>query len=338
MTHWLFLSRSWPFLLVALLMALAVALGSARVAQGATLTVTKTADTDDGICDADCSLREAIAAASSGDEIILPAGTYTLTLGAELVIDQDLTLTGAGSAITIIQAATDPGVTDFRVFNILSDNDVAISGVTIRHGNTDTYGGGICSAIGSTLTLTGSTVSGNTAGVEGGGIYTNNDGTLELANTLIASNSAPSSPDCRGLLMSLGYNLVGNNSGCDFPAASGDLIGTAASPINPLLGPLQDNGGATFTQALLPGSPAIDAGNPAAPGSSDTACPATDQRGVARPQGAACDIGAFEVDGLPPGNNPPVALDDAYSVEEDSTLAVAAPGCWPTTPMRTETR
>ena len=49
-----------------------------------------------------------------------------------------------------------------------------------------------------------------------------------------------------------------------------------------------------FTHALLPGSPAIDAANPAVPGSSSNACEATDQRGVARPQGTRCDIGAFE--------------------------------------------
>ena len=57
---------------------------------------------------------------------------------------------------------------------------------------------------------------------------------------------------------------------------------------DPLLGPLQDNGGPTFTHALLAGSPAIDAGN-------DGAAPATDQRGTSRPQGLFSDIGAFEV-------------------------------------------
>jgi len=56
---------------------------------------------------------------------------------------------------------------------------------------------------------------------------------------------------------------------------------------NPLLGPLQNNGGQTQTHALLTGSPAIDAGT-------NTGCPTTDQRGIARPQGATCDIGAFE--------------------------------------------
>ena len=69
---------------------------------------------------------------------------------------------------------------------------------------------------------------------------------------------------------------------------------------DPKLGPLTNNGGPTETRALLHGSPAIDAGNPATPGSGGNACEATDQRGVARPQDgdaggvATCDIGAFE--------------------------------------------
>src|SRR6185436_3105556 len=64
------------------------------------------------------------------------------------------------------------------------------------------------------------------------------------------------------------------------PDAS-DLVG-----VDPMLGPLQDNGGQTFTRALLAGSPAIDSGG---------ACAGfPDQRGVERPQGGACDIGAFE--------------------------------------------
>ena len=69
---------------------------------------------------------------------------------------------------------------------------------------------------------------------------------------------------------------------------NGNLVGTASSPINPRLGPLQNNGGPTSTMALLAGSPAIDAGL-VVPGVT------TDQRGVFRPQGAAPDIGAFEL-------------------------------------------
>ena len=73
--------------------------------------------------------------------------------------------------------------------------------------------------------------------------------------------------------------------------ANGDQIGTRAAPIDAKLGPLADYGGPTLTHALVSGSPAIDGGNPATPGSGGTACPTTDQRGETRPSGAACDVG-----------------------------------------------
>ena len=95
-----------------------------------------------------------------------------------------------------------------------------------------------------------------------------------LYNTLIA-NSLGGSYDCYGVLAANDHNLIRDGS-CS-PAISSD----------PLLGSLADHGGETQTHALLRGSPAIDAGN-------DDTCLATAQRGVPRPQGAACDIGAFE--------------------------------------------
>src|ERR1051325_9972957 len=117
----LFKSLTRPIALIALLMSL---LGSAvfiTPAYAATFTVTKTADTNDGVCDADCSLREAISAANANpgaDTITLPAGTYTLTLAnagganedndatGDLDVNGSLTINGAGSASTIIQAGT----------------------------------------------------------------------------------------------------------------------------------------------------------------------------------------------------------------------------------------
>jgi hypothetical protein len=130
----------------------------------------------------------------------------------------------------------------------------------------------------------------NNSAPDGGGIA--NGGTLKLKNSLIAGNSPGSAPDCSGTLASQGYNLLGNSAGCGglTNGASGDRVGSAAHPLDPKLGPLQDNGGATYTRALLSESPAIDAGSPGA-------CTATDQRGVARPQGMGCDIGAYEFDG-----------------------------------------
>ncbi len=128
------------------------------------------------------------------------------------------------------------------------------------------------------LTMTNSTVVSNTSTF--GGEVARDSGTLFLANVIVAFGSPN---NCSGTITSLGHNLDSGNT-CGF-GASGDLINT-----NPLLGPLQNNGGATPTHALLAGSPAIDAGD-------DVGCPATDQRGIARPQGAHCDIGAYEYSG-----------------------------------------
>ena len=105
----------------------------------------------------------------------------------------------------------------------------------------------------------------------------------------MAGNNAASAPDVSsdrvGDFISQGHNLIGDGTGSTEFTATGDLVGTGPSPIDPLLGILKPNGGSTFTHALLPGSPAIDVGNPAAPGSGGNACDSTDQRGVARPIG-----------------------------------------------------
>jgi len=343
-----------------------------------TFVVTKTADTNDGACDADCSLREAIIAANAtpGDDIItLPSGTYTLSIAGtdedlaatgDLDIASNLTINGAGARTTIVNG----GGID-RVFHITGAFTVTLVNLTISGGNyfvpTTSKGGGIFNA-GGTLTLTSVTVESNTAFL-GGGIYdlngtlmisnstignnsavngggisssgtltilnstvsgnssegsgagiatsgttnlnnvtiTNNEvwysgggagisGNANVKNTVIAGNTAVSgSPDCTATLNSQGYNLIQNTDGCTINGdTTGNITGQSAN-----LGPLQDNGGSTFTHALLSGSPAIDAGNPAAPGSGGNACEATDQRGLSRPQGDSCDMGSYEVGNLP---------------------------------------
>ena len=90
-------------------------------------------------------------------------------------------------------------------------------------------------------------------------------------------------------MQSRGHNLIGAGTGCPGDASLGDITVDPATVVTNVLGPLQDNGGPTFTHALRLGSPAVDAGDP-------EQCRRRDQRGVPRPQGVTCDIGAFELE------------------------------------------
>jgi len=148
-------------------------------------------------------------------------------------------------------------------------------------------GGGISNDAG-TLTISNSTVSGNSAD-QGGGIY-NFSGTATLQNSIVA-NSKYNHGNCYGSMTSNGYNLSSDNT-CNFNG-TGDLNNT-----DPKLGPLQNNGGPTQTEALLQGSPAIDAGNPNGCTDGNGHLLKTDQRGYPRPDkedhGIGCDMGAFE--------------------------------------------
>ncbi|WP_102126511.1 PxKF domain-containing protein [Deinococcus planocerae] len=161
-------------------------------------------------------------------------------------------------------------------------------------GNQGYNGAGIDNR-GGAVTVTNSTLNGNVAYSDGSAIRSNN-GTTTLQNTIIAGSVSPS---CSGSFKDGGGNLHYNikYGGAPDPSCPGVRA-------DPKLGPLQDNGGATWTHALLAGSAAIDA-IPAA-----SCAVTTDQRGVTRPQGAACDIGAFEV------NRPP-----SVTVEQGSTQA-----------------
>ncbi len=163
-------------------------------------------------------------------------------------------------------------------------------------GNSATDGGGgiaLWTDNGSSL-LEHVTVAGNSAST-GGGIATYNVDSATLVDSIVAGNVASDSgPDCfsrdTGSLTVRGVNLIEDISGCDL---TGPGLGAVISGEDPGLGPLALNApGTTATMALTAGSPALDA----APVSGDGACPppATDQRGIARPQGAACDLGAFE--------------------------------------------
>jgi hypothetical protein len=158
-------------------------------------------------------------------------------------------------------------------------------------GDVDAVGGGIDAADTSiSLTLTMTTIARNsvqkdgTAGEVGGGGVAAQGGLVSLEQTILALNAAPAGPNCSGAVSSAGRNLLGPTAGCAFAAAQSDKVNVTS----PKLGPLANNGGPTKTIALLSGSPAIDV----IPG---TSCEAPiDQRGVKRPQGTRCDIGAYE--------------------------------------------
>jgi hypothetical protein len=158
---------------------------------------------------------------------------------------------------------------------------LSISNSTIA-GNSSLYGAGIVIQLNGRLTVSNSTIAGNVAGGSGGGIEIFS-GMITVRNTIIAGNMAPNGPDVYGNLGSQGHNLIGN------PQDMTGWVDTDLLHVNPRLGPLQDNGGPTQTMGLLPGSPAVDAGD-------NANAPDFDQRGEGfdRTVGATIDIGAFE--------------------------------------------
>lgn len=180
--------------------------------------------------------------------------------------------------------------------------NVTNSTISGNHAGSSGLGGGLnfSSAGGAgQATVISSTINGNTA-LTGGGVAVGGGISVTIKNTIIAGNTATNiSQDIFGPLTSGGYNLIGKNNGGTITGTTGDQIGTSGSPINPLLGPLQNNGGPTFTHELLTNSPAIDAGN--------VFGLTTDQRGFSRPLDLAAvanvsdgsDIGAYEAQGSP---------------------------------------
>ena len=225
-------------------------------------------------------------------------------LNLENVIVRNNTASGNGGGIfvdgivTLNNVEISDNTTNGTGGGLSNDEQTTLTGVTIS-GNSAADGGGIYNSNqGNLLELTNVTVSGNTATANGGGIYTaelvkltnvtltsnlggggiyatGGQGDVQLKNSILANNTGGNS---NIPITSLGYNIEDGNSA--FTPTTGDQPNT-----DPLLSPLQNNGGFTQTHALLAGSPAIDPVGL-------SGAPLHDQRGYARD--VTPDIGAFE--------------------------------------------
>lgn len=178
----------FPLVRIALFLAVALLLASfgfipVHAAPRGTVLVTKAADTNDGTCDADCSLREAIATANPDDTINF-SGDYAIVLSVgELSINKNLTLDGAGHTVSV------SGNDAYRVFEIAGAT-VNISNLTITHGLANaSNGGGLLVRDGANFTLDHSTVSFNHATYDGGGMRSNN-ATTAITNSTFTKNHA----------------------------------------------------------------------------------------------------------------------------------------------------
>jgi hypothetical protein len=222
-----------------------------------------------------------------------------------------------GTSITVSNSTISNNSTDSGGGIYSYWSSVTIANSTLSGNWAGTSGGGIY-AEGPLVRISNSTLSGNSAGTSGGAISNNTSGYLEVDNSTLSDNSAHvgggiytvSHVDVSntifnvgvfgenifnngGIVISYGYNLSSDDGG-GFLTGPGDQIKT-----DPLLGPLQNNGGPTFTHALLPGSAAIDAGDP-----NFSPPPSYDQRGCPfdRVFNGRIDIGSFETQ--PPRGRP----------------------------------
>jgi hypothetical protein len=240
----------------------------------------------------DCTLSGNTATGNKGGGVYAPSGTISLN-GVTLSSNHagyrgggfgnqnaSATLTGctiSGNSVDNGSASGGGGVFNRNTTTTLTNCTIV--------GNTSAGGfeaAGVFNVAGS-VSLANCTVTGNIgqSPTLGFGVFNQSATAISFRNTIVAGNTGS---DVAGVVSSGGGNLIGNIATTTGWLGS-DLTGTSTAPLNPRLGALADNGGPTQTMALLPNSPAINAGNPAL-------APATDQRGLAR--FGNTDIGAFE--------------------------------------------
>jgi hypothetical protein len=209
---------------------------------------------------------------------------------------------------------------------------------TIDNNTSPRFGGGVFLGEQADIRFLSSTITHNEADSDangsgdGGGIYNSSAGTVAIANTLLAGNTigdGGGDTQCGGSpVASSGYNLRSqSDTGCSGFGAPGDIVRTS-----PLIASIPaTNGGPTPNIALLPGSPAINAGNPATLGGAFPACPTKDQRGLFRGGVAGrCDIGSYEFNASasPPatggGSTPPPPATTTTTTTTTPTFDLAA--------------
>jgi len=225
----------------------------------------------------------------------------SLTVNNSTVSGNDAVNHGGGihneqGTVTLNNSTVSGNSTDGNGGGIQFNEGVLIANNSTISGNSAGWGGGIL-AVDGTITLKHTSITNNTADVDGGGIYTqqlSGTSTTNFENTLVAGNfenDGTGAEDCYnngGTLVSQDYNLTGVGTGCTLGGAHDQTTADAK------LLALADNGGDTETHALDAGGPAI---NQIPTGTNGCGTTYTeDQRGVSRPQGTHCDIGAFELE------------------------------------------
>jgi CSLREA domain-containing protein len=228
-------SRAAAFLLAVLFCGIAAVSTSA-----ATLVVTKTEDTNDGVCDADCSLREAVSVANADDTVVFSSlfntpQTITLTLG-QIALTRNLSITGSGSNLLTVS-----GNNAGRIFYISGGASVSLAGMTLRDGrNTtiDSFGGGIY-VTDSALNLVAVVMFNNYVfyqpfGLGYGGAIFCQRGTLNIAGSTIQSNTAVAGGGIStGLsIINISNSNIGNNTGAGVHGGGNDQITVVGSTID----------------------------------------------------------------------------------------------------------
>jgi CSLREA domain-containing protein len=272
-----------------------------------------------------------------------------LTIASSSIVSNRAGNQGGGvdaNAAIVVRDSTISSNVAFQGGAIASSVDLDLEGSTISGNRANDSGGGVWNsgqlaarnvtisgntpnglynvAPGAFASLNGVTIAGNT----GRGIFVvSNSPPVALSNSIVATNT---SANCNGAINSLGYNLDDDGT-CSF-VAPGDQSNVADAALTPL----GLNGAPHATHALCTAagvphvacpaaSPALEAGNPALPGSGGGACEATDQRGVTRPQGTGCDIGAYE--SRCPGGVPELCTDDGSFCGDGAVSAAFGEEC-----------